>query len=244
MNYLNRLLVIIAIPFVILFMVSCTPELPKDVDLAYSSLPDELDYNIHVKPILSDKCFSCHGPDQAKQKAGLRLDVASFAFDDLPESPGKVAIDPGDLNGSEVFHRILSDDPDYKMPSKKSNLSLSAKEKAILIKWIKEGAEYKPHWAFVSPKKPKVPEVKDEKWIVNPIDNFIVQKLELEKLKPSVQAKKELLLRRLSLDLTGLPPSLDEINAFLKDNSPDSYEKQVDRLIKSPHYGENGIKLA
>jgi hypothetical protein len=238
MNYLNRLLVFIAIQFVILFMVSCTPELPKDVDLAYSSLPDELDYNIHVKPILSDKCFSCHGPDQAKQKAGLRLDVASFAFDDLPESPGKVAIDPGDLNGSEVFHRILSDDPDYKMPSKKSNLSLSAKEKAILIKWIKEGAEYKPHWAFVSPKKPKVPEVKDEKWIVNPIDNFIVQKLELEKLKPSVQAKKELLLRRLSLDLTGLPPSLDEINAFLKDNSPDSYEKQVDRLIKSPHYGE------
>jgi hypothetical protein len=238
MNYLNRLLVFIAIQFVILFMVSCTPELPKDVDLAYSSLPDELDYNIHVKPILSDKCFSCHGPDQAKQKAGLRLDVASFAFDDLPESPGKVAIDPGDLNGSEVFHRILSDDPDYKMPSKKSNLSLSAKEKAILIKWIKEGAEYKPHWAFVSPKKPKVPEVKDEKWIVNPIDNFIVKKLELEKLKPSVQAKKELLLRRLSLDLTGLPPSLDEINAFLKDNSPDSYEKQVDRLIKSPHYGE------
>jgi hypothetical protein len=238
MNHLNRLFVLIAVQFVVFFMVSCTPELPKDVETAYTNLPDELDYNIHVKPILSDKCFSCHGPDQAKQKAGLRLDVASFAFDDLPESPGKVAIDPGDLNGSELFHRILSDDPDYKMPNKKSNLSLSAKEKAILIKWIKDGAEYKPHWAFVNPKKPEVPKVKHEKWIVNPIDNFIVQKLELEKLKPSVQAKKEFLLRRLSLDLTGLPPSLNEIDAFLKDNSPDSYEKQVDRLLRSPHYGE------
>ncbi|HEY1061954.1 MAG TPA: DUF1553 domain-containing protein [Daejeonella sp.] len=238
MNHLKRLSFFTAIQLIIFFMVSCSPDLPEDVESAYTSLPEEIDYNIHVKPILSDKCFSCHGPDKAKQEAGLRLDIASFAFDDLPESPGKVAIDPGDLNGSELFHRILSDDPEYRMPNKKSNLSLSPKEKAILIKWIREGAEYKPHWAFVNPEKPDVPDVKDDKWIINPIDNFIGRKLELEKLKPSDQAKKEILLRRLSLDLTGLPPTLAEINAFLKDSSPNAYEKQVDRLLKSPHYGE------
>lgn len=238
MNHLNRLSVFIAIHLVIFLLVSCSPDLPEDVESAYTSLPEKIDYNIHVKPILSDKCFSCHGPDKAKQEAGLRLDIASFAFDDLPESPGKVAIDPGDLNGSELFHRILSDDPEYRMPNKKSNLSLSPKEKAILIRWIKEGAEYKPHWAFVDPEKPDVPDIKDDQWIINPIDNFIGRKLELEKLKPSIQAKKEILLRRLSLGLTGLPPTLAEINAFLKDNTPNAYEKQVDRLLKSPHYGE------
>ncbi len=238
MNHLKRLSVFIAIQLVIFFMVSCSPELPEDVEAAYTSLPDELDYNIHVKPILSDKCFSCHGPDKAKQKAGLRLDIASFAFDELPESPGKVAIDPGDLSGSELFHRILSEDPDYKMPNQKSNLSLSAREKAILIKWIRDGAAYKAHWAFVNPEKPAIPAVKNDKWLINPIDNFISRKLETEKLQPSVQAGKEILLRRLSLDLTGLPPTLAEINTFLKDGSPNAYEKQVDRLLKSPHYGE------
>lgn len=238
MNYLNKLSVSITIQLVIFLMISCSPDLPESVEMAYTNLPDQIDYNIHVKPILSDKCFSCHGPDKAKQKAGLRLDIASIAFDELPESPGKVAIDPGDLNGSELFHRILSDDPEYRMPDKKSNLSLSPTEKAILIKWIKQGAEYKPHWAFVNPEKPDVPDFKDDKWVINPIDNFIARKLELEKLKPAIQAKKEILLRRVSLDLTGLPPTLTEINSFLKDPSPNAYEKQVDRLLGSAHYGE------
>lgn len=238
MNHLNRLSAFILFLLFLVLIASCSPDLPPDVETAYTSLPDKLDYNIHVKPILSDKCFSCHGPDKAKQKAGLRLDIASSAFAELPESPGKFAIDPGDLNDSELFHRILSDDPEYKMPNKKSNLSLSPREKAILVKWIKDGAQYKPHWAFVSPEKPRVPDIKDEKRVINPIDNFIARKLELENLKPSAEAKKEILLRRLSFDLTGLPPTLAEIDAFLKDNSPNSYEKQVDRLLKSPHYGE------
>src|SRR5690606_30266633 len=111
--------------------------------------PDKLDYNFHVKPILSDKCFSCHGPDKGKQKASLRLDVPEIAFAPLVESPGKVAIAPGNAMGSEVYHRILSDDPDYTMPDPESHLTLSAREKAILIKWIEEGAVYRPHWAFV-----------------------------------------------------------------------------------------------
>jgi hypothetical protein len=238
MNRLFRALTLFSLLIAILHAASCSPDLPDDIAEAYASLPDKMDYNLHVKPILSDKCFSCHGPDMAKQQAGLRLDLQSFAFADLPESPGKVAIDPGDLNGSELFHRILSDDPDYKMPSKKSNLSLSANEKAILIKWIREGAEYKTHWAFVKPEKAKVPSVKSKNQVINPIDNFVLQKLELENFQPSKEAKKELLLRRLSLDLTGLPPTLSEIASFLNDNSPEAYEKQVDRLLKSPHYGE------
>ncbi len=217
---------------------SCTPDLPKEVASAYGTLPDKLDYNLHVKPVLSDKCFSCHGPDKAKQKAGLRLDEELSAFGDLPESPGKVAIDPGDLNDSELFHRIMSNDPEYRMPSHKSHLSLSAKEKAILIKWIEQGAVYKPHWAFVKPEKSDVPEVADQNWTKNPIDYFILQRLEQEKIEPLKEAGKELLLRRLALDLTGLPPTLEEIDAFINDNSVNAYEKQVDRLLNSPHYGE------
>lgn len=220
------------------FLPSCSPDLPEEVAAAYKDLPDRIDYNLQVKPILSDKCFACHGPDKAKQKAGLRLDVPEIALANLPESPGKVAIDPGSLNGSEVFHRILSSDPEYMMPEPQSHLSLSAKEKAILIKWIEEGAVYKPHWAFVKPEPPEVPKPKDEGWVVNPIDNFILRKLEQEKLQPSKQAQKEMLLRRVSLDLTGLPPSLQEIGEFVKDPSPEAYEKQVDRLLSSPHYGE------
>ncbi len=217
---------------------SCTPELPDDVAAAYKALPEELDYNLHVKPILADKCFACHGPDKAKQKAGLRLDIADFAFANLPENPNKVAIDPGDLKGSEVFYRILSSDPDYVMPTPDSHLQLTAQEKAVLVKWIEDGAEYKPHWAFVAPEKPDVPDVENEDWVANPIDNFVLEKLEQEKLQPAKVADKETLLRRLSLDLTGLPPTLSEIDAFLKDNSPNAYEKQVNRLLNSPHYGE------
>ncbi|MFD1816640.1 Planctomycete cytochrome C [Pseudarcicella hirudinis] len=217
---------------------SCSVKLPEDVETAYKELPDALDYNIHVKPILSDKCFACHGPDKAKQKAGLRLDLPESAFASLPENPDKVAINPSDLEGSEFFQRIISTDPEYIMPTPGSHLSLTAKEKAVLIKWIRDGAEYKPHWAFVKPEMPDIPNVNNENWIRNPVDNFILTRLEQEKLSPSKEAGKELLLRRLSLDLTGLPPTLPEIDAFLKDNSPDAYEKQVDRLLNSAHYGE------
>lgn len=224
--------------FVITLIFSCSPDLPDDIEVAYKELPDELDYNVDVKPILSDKCFSCHGPDKNKQKAGLRLDIASFAYAELPENKGKVAIKPGNLKKSEVFHRILSSDPEYVMPTPESHLSLSAKEKAILIKWLEDGAEYKPHWAYTKPQKVKPPKVNDDKTIINPIDNFILSKLEKEGMTLSAPADKELLLRRLSLDLTGLPPTIQEIDAFLKDNSKDAYQKQVERLLASPHYGE------
>ena len=218
---------------------SCGPDLPKDVQQAYKELPKEIDYNRMVKPILSDKCFTCHGPDRAKIKAGLRLDMAESAYGELPESPGKVAIDPGSPEGSELFYRILSRDPQYKMPLPESHLQLSAREKAILVKWIEKGAVYKPHWAFVKPVKSTVPDVENSHWTVrNPIDHFILNRLAQEKMQPAPEASKELLLRRVSLDLTGLPPTLQELNAFVLDKSPDAYEKQVDRLLNSPHYGE------
>ena len=230
-----RLLSVLSLVFL---FAACSPELPEEVQAAYDELPEALDFNIHVKPILSDKCFACHGPDLAAQKAGISLHTAEFAFAALKDSPGKFAIKPGSLRNSELFYRIISDDPEYKMPSKESNLSLSPQEKAILIKWIEEGAEYKKHWAFIPPEKPAPPKVKDKNWPKNPIDQFVLSKLEAEGLAPSPEADKETLLRRLSLDLIGLPPSEAEMDAFLADNSADAYEKQVDRLLNSVHYGE------
>ena len=215
------------------------PELPENVALAYENLPKEVDFNQHVKPILSDKCYLCHGPDKGNIKAGLQLHEAEFAYAELPENPGKVAITPGNIKKSEFFHRIMTDDPKLVMPELGSHLTLTDYEKAVLIKWIEDGAEYKDHWAFLKPKKHNAPEIKDETLSNSPIDNFVLAQLEQEKLTPSKKANKEILLRRASFDLTGLPPTLEEMDAFLKDNSPNAFEKQIDRLLASPHYGEH-----
>ena len=230
-----RFLILVCLVFL---LNSCAPDLPEDVRLAYEELPEALDFNIHVKPILSDKCFACHGPDLAAQKAGLSLHTPEMAFASLKESPGKVAITPGSLRNSELFHRIISEEPSYRMPSEESNLTLTPKEKAILIKWIEDGAVYKKHWAFIPPQQPDLPKVTQSSWIKNPIDLFVLKKLEEESLQPAPEADKETLLRRLSLDLTGLPPSIQEMDAFLADQSQDAYEKQVERLLGSVHYGE------
>ncbi len=223
---------------VLLALYSCKPSLPEEVKLAYNELPEALDFNVHVKPILSDKCFACHGPDKAARKAGLHFDFPASAFGELPESPGKVAIHPGNLTKSEMFHRIISEDPDYKMPSPESNLNLNPREKAILIKWIEDGAAYKEHWAFIKPEERPLPKVNNENWAENPIDLFVMDRLETEGITPSKEADKETLLRRLKLDLTGLPPSMEEIEFFLQDDSEDAYEKQVDGFLNSVHYGE------
>lgn len=223
----------------ILILASCGgPSMPEDVQLAYEKLPETIDFNQHVKPILSDKCYLCHGPDKAKISAGLQLHSPETAFAELPNSPGKYAIVAGNTGKSESVNRILSDDPEMIMPVPESHLSLTAYEKAMLIKWIDEGAEYKDHWAFILPGK-KIP--KKVKWpdkVNNPIDNFVFAKLEIKNLKPNEKADKETLLRRLSFDLTGLPPTLEELDVFTKDNSENAYEKQVDRLLASQHYGE------
>lgn len=223
----------------IFFMVAFTSlsKLPEEVAEAYKTLPAVIEYNQHVKPILSDKCFTCHGPDKSKQKAGLRLDLPASALAPLPESPGKFAITPGNLNKSEIYFRIISTDPTFVMPQPKSHLSLSAREKAILIKWIEQGAVYQPQWAFVQPQKKSIPDIYNLK-VLNPIDNFIFSRLQQEGLQPSPTAAKEILLRRLCLDLTGLPPTLTQLDDFLNDKSVNAYEKQVDQLLSSPQYGE------
>lgn len=224
--------------FAFLLFTACSPDLPTEISTIYNQLPETIDFNTHVKPILSDKCFACHGPDKAKAKAGLQLHKSSMAFKELSKSSNKRAITPGNLRQSKLFHRIISTNPNLQMPPPDFNVELTAQEKAILIKWIQDGAQYQPHWAFIKPKKPKLPKIKDQTIALNPIDHFIISKLEELDLTPSTKASKELLLRRLSLDLTGLPPTQKEIQAFLADHSDEAYEKQVDRLLASKHYGE------
>lgn len=224
--------------FLVYGIFSCNPELPADVRQAMDELPEALDYNIHVKPVLSDKCYACHGPDENTRHAGLRLDEAEAAFASLPENPGKVAIKPKNLKQSEVYQRIISDDPAYMMPSPESHLTLTPREKAIIIQWIKQGAKYKKHWSFIPLEAVALPKTKTTDWAISPIDHFVLERLEANGLKPSPEADKETLLRRISMDLTGLPPTVEEIDAFLADSSPDAYEKQIDRLMASPHYGE------
>ncbi len=219
--------------------ISCGgPDIPDSVDIHLQKLSKKIDFNRHVKPILSDKCFVCHGPDEGKISAGLQLHYAEAAYAELENSPGKFAIKRGNLNKSEIVHRILSDDPDFLMPQPDSHLVLTDYEKAVLIKWISNGAEYQDHWAFIQPEPVKIPILKNKEPLKNPIDNFVVERLEQENLTASPRADKELLLRRLSFDLTGLPPTLEEMDSFLNDSSPKAYEKQVERLLISPHYGE------
>jgi Protein of unknown function (DUF1553)/Protein of unknown function (DUF1549)/Planctomycete cytochrome C/Concanavalin A-like lectin/glucanases superfamily len=211
-------------------------EIPAEVAAFEDKLPETVDYNLHIKPILSDRCFKCHGPDKTKVEAGLQLVTFDGATEKLKS--GNHAIVSGNINKSELVKRILSHDPEEMMPMPKSNLTLSGEEKALLIKWIKQGAEYKEHWAFAKIENPDVPKVSENQWVKNPIDNFVLHKLEEKKIKHSEQADKETLLRRVSMDITGIPPTIQELDAFLNDKSVNAYEKVVDKLLKSPHYGE------
>jgi len=201
-------------------------------------VPDEISYNFDIRPILSDKCLACHGPDANKREAGLRLDLAENAFQALKENPKAHALVAGKPELSAAYLRITSKDTALLMPPPSSNLKLSQHEINLIEKWIKQGAKYEKHWAFVAPKKPAVPKVELTDWPKNEIDYFILQKQEQKGLKPNEEADKERLLKRLSLDLNGLPPSLQMMDEFLTDNSPKAYEKMVDKLLKSPAYGE------
>lgn len=233
----NSVRKLIFIPIVILLSACEQINIPKDVLAISALLPDEIDYNLHVKKILSDKCFACHGPDMKKQKAELRLDIASFAYNKKTES-GLKAIEPKNISKSELVHRILSDDPEYKMPSPLAHLELSAYEKAVLIKWIEQGAIYKPHWAFVTPEKTNPPKVKDSKWVNNDIDLFILNRIENQGLAPAKKAARENLIRRLSFDIRGFAPTLKETDDFVQSKDPKVYEKLVDGFLNSAHYGE------
>jgi hypothetical protein len=202
-------------------------------------VPEKISYNFHVRPILSDKCFACHGPDANKREANLRLDVESAAFAPLKETKGAYAIVKGKPEQSELYRRIISTDPDYQMPTPAAHVGmLNEREVGIIKKWIEQGAKYEKHWAFTPPQKSPLPKVDDKDWCKNPIDNFILDKLEEKGLKPNEEADKERLLKRAAFDLTGLPPSVEMMDKFLADKSPDAYEKVVDQLLSLPSYGE------
>lgn len=216
---------------------NCGDRLPSEVEQAFQTLPDQVDFNFHVKPILSDRCYTCHGPDNNARKAEFRLDTEAGAFAAL--TSGGHAFVAGKLGRSKAIERITSDDPEFMMPPPESNLSLNSREIATIAKWIKQGAEWKEHWSFLTPEKSEPPGVEDSSWhIENPLDNFILHELETSGLSPSEEASRERLLRRVTLDLTGLPPTVQELDDFMDDNSPDAYEKVVDRLLASKHYGE------
>ncbi|WP_094568993.1 PSD1 and planctomycete cytochrome C domain-containing protein [Mucilaginibacter xinganensis] len=202
-------------------------------------VPDSISYNFNIRPILSDKCYKCHGPDASKRQAGLRLDKPESAFKALKDNPAAHVLVPGSPEMSELFRRISTNDTAEIMPPANSNLKrLTPHEVDLIKKWIKQGAKYEKHWAFVPPKLWPVPEVDNKEWPKNPIDNFILKKQEQYGIKPNPEADKEHLLKRVSLDLTGLPPSLEMQDRFLADKSPDAYGKVVDELMKSPAYGE------
>lgn len=211
----------------------------QDPELVALGVPETVDYNWHVRPILSDNCFACHGFDSANREAGLRLDVRDAAVADLPESPGRRAIVPGDPDDSELIRRIVADDPDERMPPRNSHKVLTAQQIGILRQWIDDGAEYKPHWAFSTPERSQVPRADFDSRASNEIDRFVFARLEEEGLAPSPEADRETLINRVALTLTGLPPTLDEVDAFVADTSPDAYAKLVDRLLASPAYAEH-----
>ena len=196
-----------------------------------ASAAPPLDFNRDIRPILAENCFYCHGQDSNKRQAELRLDLREAALE-------SEAFAPHDAAASELVKRINSDDVDQLMPPPKSNRRLSADQKKLLERWINEGAAYAQHWAFVAPQRPPLPEVQRTEWVRTPIDRFVLAKLEEEGLTPSPEADRATLIRRLSIDLIGLPPSVEEVDAFINDCDPAAYEKLVDRLLASPHYGE------
>ncbi|MFM1943306.1 MAG: hypothetical protein RI897_2288 [Verrucomicrobiota bacterium] len=191
----------------------------------------EIQFNRDIRPILSENCFYCHGQDGNKRKADLRLDRREPAV-------AAGALVPFDVEASELVRRVFAEDAFELMPPHDSNRVLTGDQKALLKRWVGDGARYEEHWAFVAPERPDIPEVARGSWVRNPIDSFVLAKLEAVGWQPSPEADRATLIKRLSVDLTGLPPSAGEVQAFLLDNDPLAYERLVDRLLSSPHYGE------
>ena len=203
-------------------------------------LPETVRFNRDIRPILSDKCYTCHGPDSGTRRANLRLDQAEAVRQDATRTTSAQGpmhvIAPGDPDRSALVHRITATDPQRRMPFRDE--PLAPREVALIGRWIEQGARYEPHWSFLPPVRPDLPAVRDAAWPRNAIDAFVLDRLEREGLRPSPEADRATLLRRVTFDLTGLPPTAGEVAAFLGDDSPDAYEKAVDRLLASPRYGE------
>lgn len=216
-------------------VIGCNERPISDEDLP---LPDEVSYNLHIRPILSENCFACHGPDANKREAGLRLDIPEEAFKALEESPGSYALVPKSPLESHAYLRLIASDESEQMPPPSSNLKVGDREIALIAKWIKQGATYQPHWAFTPPIKKELPKIKDKNWLHNPIDNFVLAAQEERGLVPNSSADREQLLRRVTFDLTGLPPTMEEMERFLSDQSEEAYERVVNSLLARKSYGE------
>jgi hypothetical protein len=199
---------------------------------AASPAAGPVEFDRDIRPILAEHCFACHGADSSARKAKLRLDERDSATK-------KGAIVPGKPDESSLVQRVFSDDPKERMPPAKANKTLSADQKDRLRRWVAAGAPYRAHWSLIAPKRPTLPAVNDKGWIRNPIDTFVLERLERAGLKPAAEADRHTLARRVALDLTGLPPSPAEVKAFVDDTAPDAYERYVDRLLASPHWGEH-----
>ncbi len=202
------------------------------------ALPEVVDYNYHIRPILSDRCYKCHGPDANKREANLRLDTEDGAYAALKDDPRGHVIVPADPLASALYQRISSTDTAEVMPPPSSNLKLQPYEIRLIEKWIRQGAKFKPHWAFTAPVKAPLPAVKHKDWGNNEIDAFVLAAMEARGLSPNEEADKERLLKRVSIDLTGLPPSLLLQDSFSSSQNPKAYEQVVDKLLASPQYGE------
>ena len=197
--------------------------------------PDAVDFVRDVRPILADKCYRCHGPDEKQRQADLRFDTRAGAF---AERRGPTAIVPGDPGSSELVRRIFHSDLDERMPPPAAKVALSLGEKAALRRWIEAGAPWKEHWAFVSPRRSALPATRDDTSARGSIDRFLDEILAREDLEPAPEADPETLLRRLAIDLTGLPPTPAAMDDYLSDTAPDAYERAVDRLLADPAFGE------
>jgi hypothetical protein len=196
-----------------------------------------LSFNETIQPILSENCYACHGPDPGARKAGLRLDRGEFAF--AAHEKFGPAIIRGNPDKSPLVRRIESNNPKERMPPAEAHRTLKPEQIALLRRWVKEGAAYEEHWSFIGPKRPAIPKAKNRQWARNPTDDFILSRLEKEGLTPSEEADRPTLIRRVTYDLTGLPPTPEEVQAFVMDGSGNAYEKVVDRLLASPRYGEH-----
>ena len=215
----------------VVVLAACVPAAPS-----IGAVPHErVQFNRDIRPLLSENCYSCHGPDPHAREADLRLDVQEGA---LAALGGYHPIVPGKPDASEIYLRICEQDDSMRMPPPESGKTLTPAQIDLIRRWIAEGAPWQGHWSFLSPKRPQVPATDHDAWSRNPIDHFVLRRLQKEGLQPAPEADKQTLIRRVTLDLTGLPPALEEIDAFLADSSREAYEKLVDRLLASPRYGE------
>lgn len=238
MKTTNNTIPLTPIMFLSVLVCFCLAVLGLSAVSAEESEPTQatVNYNLDVRPILADNCFACHGPDAKTREADLRLDTKAGAFS---EPSGYPVIVPGKPEESELYLRVASNVDHYRMPPAGFNKTLTPEQIDVITQWIREGAKWEEHWAFTTPVRPTPPDVKNGDWIRNPIDAFILSRLEKEGLSPANEAHKRTLIRRLSFDLTGLPPTREEVHQFLADDSPDAYEKLIDTFMAKPEYGEH-----